>query len=443
MNKNKKVVKAMSGVLCASMLMGSAMPVFATDTQTTSNETDTKEVEVTYNQSASYQVTIPKVITLDSNKTSKYSVKVSGDIPSDKNVYVAPEDAISQTNEIDFYMKDQSTKNAKEDVVATVTQNKDTWDFEDVANGVEETNNAISATNLTAGNWKGTFNFNINLKDVEVYGSNVTLTSRNLATYGISKEGDVVIPSVVTDSNGVKHKVTSIGTNAFSDCNKLTSVTIPSSVTSIEHNAFSSCNKLTSVTIPSSVTSIGYQAFAVCNELTSVTIPSSVTSIDYQAFASCSELTSVDILEGVTSIGQGAFENCANLVTINIPNSVTSIEAGAFNGTLWLTNKRNENPLVIVNNILIDGQTCSGDIVIPDNVTIILQSAFYNCSELTSITIPDKVTYIGQIAFYNCSELTSITYKGINYTSETELINALASNGVSVGVNAFNNTALQ
>ena len=135
MNKNKKVVKAMSSVLCASMLMGNVAPVFAatTDTQTTSNETDSKEVEVTYNKSASYFVTIPKTITLDSNKESTYNVKVEGDIPSDNNVYVAPEDAISQTDEIDFYMHDQSKKNPKADVTAIVTQNKDTWDFEDVA----------------------------------------------------------------------------------------------------------------------------------------------------------------------------------------------------------------------------------------------------------------------------------------------------------------------
>ena len=175
---NRKGVKAISGVLCASMLMGNVTPVFAatTDTQTTSNETDTKEVEVTYDKSASYFVTIPKTITLDSNKESTYNVKVEGDIPSDRNVYVAPQDAILQTDTIDFYMYDQSTKNPKEDVVAIVTYNKDTWDFEDVANGVEETNNKISASQLTAGNWKGTFNFNINMKGAHkhTYTSEVT-----------------------------------------------------------------------------------------------------------------------------------------------------------------------------------------------------------------------------------------------------------------------------
>ena len=244
MNKNKKVIKTMSSVLCASMLMGSVTPVFAatTDTQTTSNETDSKPVEVTYDKSASYFVTIPKTIVLDSNKESTYSVKVEGDIPSDKNVYVAPVDAISQTNEIDFYMHDQGTKNTKADVVATVTHNKDTWDFEDAASGYEETNNSISALGLSSGNWKGTFNFNINLRDVANsgddanYGEDVTLTSDNLATYGIANTGDVVIPSVVTDSGGVKHKVTSIGDRTFNECHGLTSITIPNGITSIGNN---------------------------------------------------------------------------------------------------------------------------------------------------------------------------------------------------------------
>jgi len=39
------------------------------------------------------------------------------------------------------------------------------------------------------------------------------------------------------------------------------------------------------------------------------------------------------------------------------------------------------------------------DLVIPDGVTSIGQSAFYNCSGLTSVTIPNSVTSIGEYAF--------------------------------------------
>lgn len=328
MNKNKKVIKTMSSVLCASMLMGSVTPVFAatTDTQTTSKETDSKSVEVTYDKSASYFVTIPKTIVLDSNKESTYSVKVEGDIPSDKNVYVAPVDAISQTNEIDFYMKDQSTKNIKADVVATVTHNKDTWDFEDASSGYEETNNSISALGLSSGEWKGTFNFNINLRDVANsgddkkddanYGEDVTLTKDNLATYGIANTGDVVIPSEVIDSDGVKHKITSIGDSAFMGCSGLTSINIPDGVTSIKNGTFLGCSSLTSINIPNSVTHIGDNAFYRCKGLTSITIPDSVTIIRNGAFTDCSNLTSITIPNSVTTIGYSVFDGCTSLASI-------------------------------------------------------------------------------------------------------------------------------
>lgn len=395
---------------------------------------------MTYDKSASYFVTIPKTIVLDSNKESTYSVKVEGDIPSDKNVYVAPVDAISQTNEIDFYMKDQSTKNIKADVVATVTHNKDTWDFEDASSGYEETNNSISALGLSSGEWKGTFNFNINLRDVANsgddkkddanYGEDVTLTSDNFATYGIANTGDVVIPSEVVDSEGVKHKVTSIGDSAFMKCSNLTSITIPDSVTNIGKDAFSICRSVSSIVVDSN--NPIYDSRNDCNTIIETStntlikgcnntiIPNSVASIGDGVFWSCTRLITITIPESVTSIGDDAFCHCESLKSITIPEGVTSIGNSTFFYCNGLTS-----------------------ITIPESVTSIGNYAFKTCESLTSITIPNSVKSIGMSAFDYCSKLSYIFYKGTTYTNKTRLTNALSSNGVSVGYAPFTNTKLQ
>ncbi|MDE5763683.1 MAG: leucine-rich repeat protein [Ruminococcus sp.] len=170
----------------------------------------------------------------------------------------------------------------------------------------------------------------------------------------------------------------------------------------------------TEIIIPSEidglpVTSIGDTAFFCCSGLTLVIIPDSVTNIGYYAFSSCSSLKSVTIPDSVTSIGAYAFDYCSSLESIKIPESVVNIDENAFCDTPWLEARQKENPLVIVNNILIDGSTCEGDIVIPDIVTSIGDLAFDGCSGLTSVIIPESITSIGGGVFSDCSSLTSIT----------------------------------
>ena len=55
--------------------------------------------------------------------------------------------------------------------------------------------------------------------------------------------GDIKIPETV-EFNGVPYLVTSIEDSAFSDCESLTSITIPDSVTSIGRSAFDNCDSL-------------------------------------------------------------------------------------------------------------------------------------------------------------------------------------------------------
>ena len=77
------------------------------------------------------------------------------------------------------------------------------------------------------------------------------------------------------------------------------------------------------------------------------------------------------------------------------------------------------------------------EIIVPDCVTSIGSSAFYNCTGLTSVIIPDSVTSIDSYAFENCTGLTSIiipdSVTKIGYRAFedcTGLINVIIGNGV-------------
>ena len=218
------------------------------------------------------------------------------------------------------------------------------------------------------------------------YTVNADNASVTITDYPTTETGALVI----VDTLG-GYPVTSIGNGAFQSCSSLTSVNIPNSVTSIADFAFYNCSSLTSVTIPDSVTSIGDYAFRSCTGLTSITIPDSVSSIEAGAFESCTSLTSVVIPDSVSSIGGlggRVFYNCSSLTSVTIPNGVSIIWQDTFRSCSSLTS-----------------------VVIPDSVSIILDGAFYGCTNLASIGLESMAApQIEPSAFDQISSAAIIQY---------------------------------
>lgn len=136
--------------------------------------------------------------------------------------------------------------------------------------------------------------------------------------------GDVVIPSTVSDGS-VTYTVTAIQYSAFSSCQKITSVTLPSTVTTVGQYAFSGCSALTTADLPGVVT-LEANAFDSCPLLTTVKGCSALTTIGNFCFNSDAALVDFSLPATVTTVGDYAFQLCKSLQTVVLRPSVTFAE---------------------------------------------------------------------------------------------------------------------
>jgi hypothetical protein len=94
---------------------------------------------------------------------------------------------------------------------------------------------------------------------------------------------------------------------------------------------------------------------------------------------------------------------------VTIPDSVTSIGISAFYNCTSVSNVTIGNSVTSIGNDAFRYCTSLTSETIGNSVTNIGDYAFSYCTSLTSVTIPSSVTHIGDYAIHYCTSLTTVT----------------------------------
>lgn len=260
----------------------------------------------------------------------------------------------------------------------------------------------------------------------------------------------------------IEDGVTEIGKDVFQGCVGLTNVTIPNSVKKIGTWSFYMCKGLKNVDIPANMEigdssfrqsgleqvtvsggSVGNYAFHRIDNLKKISI--NCETIGEEAFSGCDYLTDITLGENVKNLGDKAFYTCDALERVEIPSTVTDIGEKTFYscpalkeaiiragtvkaGTFY--NCRALTTLIISDNATLDASFTAANAYAKKTLETVKigkgeigDSAFSNCTNLTTVELGDGVTSIGRSAFLKCTQLPSIT---------------IGSGVTSIGTSAFN-----
>jgi hypothetical protein len=265
------------------------------------------------------------------------------------------------------------------------------------------------------------------------------------------------------ESVNIPDGITAINEHTFHNAG-ITSIELPSSVTAVKAAAFQGCINLKSLKLPEGVTLISAWTLADCSALETLTIPSTVTKIENWALG-CENLKDIYISwasPADTEIEYWAFGDNSNrfcfawkihfslsngyeatwwdcpvqkyallgdiTVIDGIAYKLVDLEAKTAEVVALPNGTKYTGAITIAANITADDSYAvkkigngslrtSGDnpgsehlteVIIPEGLEIIGNSAFADCNEITSIQLPASVNSIEDWGFYGCSSLTSI-----------------------------------
>ena len=250
------------------------------------------------------------------------------------------------------------------------------------------------------------------------------------AFYKTSLSGALIIPDDVIEIGASAFSGTLIGSVAFSprldrignyafyNCTSLTgTLALPETLTYIGSSAFDNCSFTGELHLPNSLEYIGERAFYDAGFFVGgLRIPDKITELYNWTFGCNSSKNpfrngTLD-LNNVTKYGELNFVNCAFIGELIIPEGTIEIPNYFFQNYMNCANLTRvvlPNSLRRIGKQAFEGQRkiCK-NIVFPEGLVLIGESAFNSCSQIPSIELPSTIQMIGQAAFKGCSNLSNI-----------------------------------
>ncbi len=187
--------------------------------------------------------------------------------------------------------------------------------------------------------------------------------------------------------------VKKIASGAIKNNDKIVYLDMPNSFDEVCDSTFYNCSSLKAIDFSnSSITTIESYAFSSCENLTNITLSDKLTSIGQEAFAEAA-ITAVPDISSVTSFGSGVFKNCKNLEEVVYPvnENLTKVPADMFNGCSSLKSIKwgdaSNSGINFVKTIETGAfaETAFTEFTIPQNVSVIQDETFKNCTQLKEV----------------------------------------------------------
>ena len=232
-----------------------------------------------------------------------------------------------------------------------------------------------------------------------------------------------------------------IGEGAFKGMARILKVSLPATLKKIGAAAFKGCRQLQEISFPEGLSEIGEYAFHRCHKIEEMIFPKSMTQVGDCAFLYCDGLKRV-VMEGPEHLGKGVFSHNLSLEEIALNRNVDGANFGdevfegcvrirriSLSGELYeipnlieAMNSHTSYPAIIksiAGSVFHSMQIEDGvlktfsvnlkSISLPEGITAIGKSCFYDKKGIVSITLPKSLREIKANAFLNCISLEEIT----------------------------------